>query len=116
MKCMVIVAVAVFAVIVPADAQAPRLKAVLSACMAQAVLLDPLPTVANDSSVLIYGCEGKLALALFNAMELVSTQTTEGNVIARRAGNVVCSRHKTQDLMICTLTVQATAPFVQQVR
>jgi hypothetical protein len=111
-----VIAASVLALIAPANAQAPRLTAELSACMTQAVLLGPLTTAANDPAALIYGCEGKPAFALFTAMEPVSNQTTEGNAIARRAGNVVCTRHRTHDLIICTLTVPATAPFVEQVR
>jgi hypothetical protein len=116
MKRMVIIIAAFFAVIVPANAQAPGLKAALSACMMRAVV-EPLPMVSmDDPAALMYACEGQPALALFTAMELVSNQTIENDLITRRAGAVVCSRHRTHQLMICTLTVQATAPFMEQAR
>ena len=59
---------------------------------------------------------GEPALALFTAMEPVSDQTVEGDVVARRAGSIVCSRHGSAGLMICTLTIEATAPFAKQAR
>jgi hypothetical protein len=55
-------------------------------------------------------------LALFNAMELVSNQTIEGDVIARRSGGIVCSTHRSHVPNICTMTIEATAPFAKQVR
>ena len=45
---------------------------------------------ADDPALLIIGCEGQEAVALFAAMELVSNQSVEGDGITRRAGNVVC--------------------------
>ncbi len=110
------VVAAFFAAVVPAFAQDPRLRAALSACMTSAVA-NPLPMYAiDDPAALIYACEGRTALALFTAMEMASNQTIEGDLIARRAGDVVCSRHRTHRLMICTLTVKATAVFVEQVQ
>jgi len=71
--------------------------------------------VGNDAA-LVYACEGQPALALFTAMELVSNQTIEGDVIARRAGSIVCITHRTRGRNICTLTIEATAPFAKQAR
>jgi hypothetical protein len=78
----------------------------------------PLPQMldVDNAAAILYACEGQSALALFTAMELVSNQTIEGDVIARRAGSIVCSSHKSHGLNICTLTIEATAPFAKQVR
>jgi hypothetical protein len=85
--------------------------------MTQAVT-HPLPQMldVDNAEALVYACEGQPALALFTAMELVSNQTIEGDVIARRAGSIVCSSHKSHALNICTLTIEATAPFAKQAR
>jgi hypothetical protein len=76
---------------VPASAQDGRLKAALTACMTWA-MTHPLPQMLDvDNAVaLVYACEGQPALALLNAMELVSNQTIDGDVIARRSGGIVC--------------------------
>ena len=78
----------------------------------------PLPQMldVDNPEAVVYACEGQPALALFTAMELVSNQTIEGDVIARRAGSIVCSSHKPQGLNVCTMTIEATAPFAKQVR
>jgi len=117
MRCMAIVAAGFVALIVPASAQDSRLKAALTACMTQA-LTHPLPQMLDVDSAasLVYACEGQPALALFTAMELVSNQTIEGDVIARRAGSIVCSTHRSHVPNICTMTIEATAPFSKQVR
>ena len=117
MRCMAIVAAGFVALIVPASAQDSRLKAALAACMTQA-LTHPLPQMLDVDSAasLVYACEGQPALALFTAMELVSNQTIEGDVIARRAGSIVCSTHRSHVPNICTMTIEATAPFSKQVR
>jgi hypothetical protein len=117
MKCMVIVAVGFVAQIVPAGAQDSRLKAALTACMTQA-LTHPLPQMlgVNNAASVVYACEGQPALALFTAMELVSNQTIEGDVITRRSGGIVCSTHRSHVPNICTMTIEATAPFAKQVR
>ena len=59
---------------------------------------------------------GQPARALFTAMELVSNETIKGDMVAWRAGSIVCSRHTSAELMICTLTIEATAPFAKQTR
>ena len=112
-----LVAVVVLGMIAPASAQDSRLKAALTAFMAQAVT-HPLPQMldVDNAAALVYACEGQPALALFTAMELVSNQTIEGDVIARRAGSIVCSSHRSHGLNICTMTIEATAPFSKQVR
>ena len=112
-----LVAVVVLGMIAPASAQDSRLKAALTACMTQA-LTHPLPQMldVDNAASLVYACEGQPALALFTAMELVSNQTIEGDVIARRAGSIVCSSHRSHGLNICTMTIDATAPFVKQAR
>ena len=117
MKHMAIVAVGCVALIVPASAQDSRLKAALTACMTQAVT-HPLPQMldVDNAAALVYACEGQPALALFTAMELVSDQTIAGDVIARRAGSIVCSSHRSRVANICTMTIEATAPFVKQAR
>jgi len=78
----------------------------------------PLPQMldVDNAAAILYACEGQSALALLTAMELVSNQTIEGDVIARRAGSIVCSSHKSHGLNVCTLTIEATAPFAKQVR
>jgi hypothetical protein len=114
---MAIVAVGFVALIVPASAQDSRLKTALTACMTQA-LTHPLPQMldVDNAASVVYACEGQPALALFTAMELVSNQSIEGDVIARRAGSIVCSSHRSHVLSICTLTIEATAPFAKQAR
>jgi hypothetical protein len=114
---MASVAAAFFAVIASATAQDSRLKAALTACMTRAAT-DPLPQMldVDNAAALVYACEGQPALALFTAMELVSNQTIEGDVIARRAGSIVCSSHRSNGLNICTMTIEATAPFAKQAR
>ena len=103
--------------IAPASAQDSALKAALTACMTRAVT-HPLPQMldVDNPEAVVYACEGQPALALFTAMELVSNQTIEGDAIARRAGSIVCSSHKPQGLNVCTMTIEATAPFAKQVR
>ena len=117
MRCMAIVAFGFVALIVPASAQESRLKAAVTACMTQA-LTHPLPQMLDVDSAasLVFACEGQPAFALFAAMELVSNQTIEGDVIARRAGGIVCSTHRSHVPNICTMTIEATAPFAKQVR
>ena len=112
-----LVAVVVLGMIAPASAQDSRLKAALTACMTQAVT-HPLPQMldVDNAAALVYACEGQPALALFTAMELVSNQTIEGDVIARRAGSIVCSSHRSHVPNICTMTIEATAPFAKQAR
>ena len=112
-----LVAVVVLGMIAPASAQDSRLKAALTACMTQA-LTHPLPQMldVDNAASLVYACEGQPALALFTAMELVSNQSIEGDVIAQRAGSIVCSSHRSHGLNICTMTIEATAPFAKQVR
>ena len=114
MKCMAILAVSLVAVTVPASAQDSRLKAALTACMTQA-LTHPLPQMldVDNAASIVYACEGQPALALFTAMELVSNQTIEGNVITRRSGAIVPRSHVPN---VCTMTIEATAPFAKQVR
>ena len=117
MRCIATVAVGFVALIAPASAQDSRLKAALTACMTQAVT-HPLPQMldVDNAAAVVYACEGQPALALFTAMELVSNQTIEGDVIARRAGSIVCSSHKSHGLMICTMSIETTAPFAKQAR
>ena len=112
-----LVAVVVLGMIAPASAQDSRLKAALTACMTQA-LTNPLPQMldVDNAASLVYACEGQPALALFTAMEPVSNQSIEGDVIAQRAGSIVCSSHRSHGLNICTMTIEATAPFAKQVR
>ena len=43
------------------------------------------------AAALVYACEGQPALALFTAMELVADQTVGGDVVARRAGSIICT-------------------------
>jgi hypothetical protein len=114
---MAIVGAALLAIIVPASAQDSRLKAALTACMTQAVT-HPLPQMLDveNAAAVVYAFEGQPALALFTGMELVSNQTIEGDVIVRRAGSIVCSRHRSHGLDICTMTIEATAPFAKQAR
>ena len=83
----------------PASAQDGSLKAALTACMTQAAT-HPLPQMldVDNAEAVVYACEGQPALALFTAMEPVSNQTIEGDVIARRAGSIVCSSHKSHGL------------------
>ena len=78
----------------------------------------PLPQMldVDNAAAVVYACEGQPALALLNAMELVSNQTIDGDVVARRAGSIVCSSHRSHGLTICTITIEATAPFAKQVR
>ena len=117
MKCIAAAVAAFIALIPPASAQDSRLKAALMACITRAVT-NPLPQMldVDNPAALVYACEGQPALALFTAMELVADQTVEGDVVARRAGSIVCSRHGSTGLMICTLTIEATAPFAKQAR
>ena len=117
MKCIAAAVAGFIALIPPASAQDSTLKAALTACMTRAVT-NPLPQMldVDNAAALVYACEGQPALALFTAMELVSDQTVEGDVVARRAGSIVCSRHGSAGLMICTLTIEATAPFAKQAR
>ena len=99
MRCIAIVAAGFVALIAPASAQDSRLKAALTACMTRAVT-HPLPQMldVDNAAAVVYACEGQPALALFTAMELVSNQTIEGDVIARRAGSIVCSSHRSHGL------------------
>ena len=101
----------------PASAQDARLKAALTACMTQAVTY-PLPQMldVDNAAAVVYACEGQPALVLFTAMELLSNQTMEGDVIARRAGSIVCSSHRSHVPNICTMTIEATTPFAKQAR
>jgi len=118
MRCIGIVAAGfVVALSVPASAQDGRLKAALTTCMTWA-MTHPLPQMldVDNAAAIVYACEGQPALALLNAMELVSNQTIDGDVIARRAGSIVCSSHRSHGLTICTITIEATAPFAKQVR
>jgi hypothetical protein len=110
-------AAALLAVITPSSGQDSKLKAALTACMTRAVThpLSQMLDVDNPAAV-VYACEGQPALALFTAMEPVSSQTVEGDVIARRARSIVCSSHGSKRLTICTMTIEATAPFAKQVR
>jgi hypothetical protein len=107
----------VLGMIAPATAQDSRLKGALTACMTQAVT-HPLPQMldVDNATALVYACEGQPALALFTAMEPVSNQIIEGDVIERRAGSIVCSSHRSHGLNICTLAIEATAPFAKQAR
>ena len=117
MRCKAIVAAGFVALIVPASAQDSRLKAALTACMTQA-LTHPLPQMldVDNAASVVYACEGQPAFALFTAMELVSNQTIEGDVITWRSGSIVCSTHRSHVPKICTMTIEATAPFAKQVR
>src|SRR5829696_3225492 len=117
MRCIGIVAVGFVALSVPASAQDGRLKAALTACMTWA-MTHPLPQMldVDNAAAVVYACEGQPALALLNAMELVSNQTIDGDAIARRAGSIVCSSHRSHGLNICTIAIEATAPFAKQVR
>jgi hypothetical protein len=117
MKCIAAAVAGFITLISPASAQDSRLKAALSACMTRAAT-NPLPQMldVDNAAALIYACEGQPALALFTAMELVSNQTIEGDVVARRAGNIACSSHRSYGLDICTMTIEATAPFAKQAR
>ena len=117
MRCIAAAIAGFVVMIAPASAQESTLKAALTACMTRAVT-QPLPQMldVDNPEAVVYACEGQPALALFTAMELVSNQTVEGDVIARRAGSIVCSSHKPQGLNVCTITVEATAPFAKQVR
>ena len=117
MRCIAAAIAGFIAMIAPASAQDSTLKAALTACMTRAVT-QPLPQMldVDNPEAVVYACEGQPALALFTAMELVSNQTVEGDVIARRAGSIVCSSHKPQGLNVCTMTIEATAPFAKQVR
>src|SRR4030095_4788081 len=104
MKCIAAAVAGFIALIAPTSAQDSRLKAALTACMTRAVT-NPLPQMlgGDHAAALFYACAGHPALALFTAMELVSNQTIEGDVIARRAGSIVCSSHRSHGLMICML-------------
>ena len=117
MRCIATVAVGFVALTAPASAQVGSLKAALTACMTQAAT-HPLPQMldVDNAAAVVYACEGQPALALFTAMEPVSNQTIEGDVIARRAGSIVCSSHKSHGLMICTVSIETTAPFAKQAR
>ena len=117
MKCIASAVACFISLIPPASAQDSRLKAALAACMTRAVT-SPLPQMldVDNAAALVYACEGQPALALFTAMELVSNQTIEGDVIARRAGSIVCSSHRSHVPNICTMTIEATAPFAKQAR
>jgi hypothetical protein len=117
MKCIASAVAGFISLIPPASAQDSRLKAALAACMTRAVT-SPLPQMldVDNAAALVYACEGQPALALFTATKLVSNQTIEDDVVARRAGSIVCSRHTSAGLMICTLTIEATAPFAKQAR
>jgi hypothetical protein len=114
---MAIVAAGLITLFAPVGAQDSRLKAALTDCMTRAVT-HPLPQMLDveNAAAILYACEGQSALALFTAMELVSNQTIEGDVVARRAGSIVCSSHRSHGLNICTLTIEASAPFAKQVR
>lgn len=112
---MAIVAAGFVALIAPASAQDSRLKAALTACMTRAGT-HPLPQMldVDNAAAIVYACEGQSALALFTAMELVSNQTIEGDVTARRAGSIVCSSHRSHGLNICTLTIEATVRLLSR--
>ena len=98
MRCIAAAVAGFIALIAPASAQDSRLKAALTACMTQAVT-HPLPQMldVDNAAAVVYACEGQPAFALFTAMEPVSDQTIEGDVIARRAGSIVCSSHGPMD-------------------
>ena len=117
MRCMTIVAALFVALFVPATAQDSRLKAALTACMTQA-FTQPLPQMldVDNAASLIYACEGQQALALFTAMELVSNQRIEGDVIARRAGGIRLQHPQVLCAEQLHVTIEATAPFAKQVR
>jgi len=117
MKGIALAVVGVIALIPPATAQDSKLKTALAACMTWA-LTHPLPQMldVDNPAAVVYACQGQPAQALFDAMEPVSDQTVEGDVVARRAGSIVCTRHGSAGLMICTLTIEATAPFAKQAR
>ena len=117
MRSLAIVAAGFVTLIAPATAQDSTLKAALTACMTHAVT-HPLPQLldVDSAAAVVYACEGQPALALFTAMELVSNETIEGDVIARRAGSIVCSSHRSHVANICTMTIEATAPFAKQAR
>jgi hypothetical protein len=101
MRCLAIVAATFFALIASATAQDSRLKSALTACMTHA-LTHPLPQMLDveNAAAVVYAFEGQPAIALFTAMELASNQTIEDDVIARRAGSIVCSSHKSHALNI----------------
>ncbi|SEP42863.1 hypothetical protein SAMN02990966_06118 [Rhodospirillales bacterium URHD0017] len=117
MKGIVAAVAGFIALIPPASGQDSKLKAALTSCMTWA-LTHPRPQMldVDNPAAVVYACQGQPALALFTEMELVSDQTVEGDVVARRAGSVVCSRHGSAALMICTLAIEATAPFAKQAR
>ena len=117
MKGIAVAVAAIIALIAPAAAQDGRLKASLTACMTWA-LTHPRPQMldVDNPAAVVYACQGQPAQALFDTMEPVSDQTVEGDVVARRAGDIVCSRHGSAGLMICTLAIEATAPFAKQAR
>ena len=116
MRCLAIVAAGFVAMIAPASAQDSRLKAALTACMTRAMTDRSQMLDVDNAAALVYACEGQPALVLFTAMELVSNQTIEGDVIARRAGSIVCSSPKAPESSICTMTIVATVPFAKQAR
>jgi hypothetical protein len=111
MRCIATVAVGFVALTAPASAQDGSLKAALTACMTQAAT-HPLPQMldVDNAAAVVYACEGQPALELFTVMEPVSNQTIEGDVIARRAGSIVCSSHKSHGLMICTVSIKQPGP------
>jgi hypothetical protein len=87
MKCIAAAVAGFITLIPPASAQDSRLKAALTACMTRAAT-NPLPQMLD----------------------------VEGDVVARRAGNIACSSHRSHGLNICTMTIEATAPFAKQAR
>ena len=87
MKCIAAAVAGFITLIPPASAQDSRLKTALTACMTRAAT-NPLPQMLD----------------------------VEGDVVARRAGNIACSSHRSHGLNICTMTIEATAPFAKQAR
>ena len=117
MRLLTIFAAISILVLAPASAQDSMLKTALTACMTRAVT-HPLPQMldVDNAAAVVYACEGQPALALFTAMEPVSNQTTKGDEIARRAGDIVCISHRPHGQVICTMKIDTTAPFAKQVR
>jgi hypothetical protein len=64
---------------------------------------------------ILYACEGQSAADLFAAMEMVSSQAIEGDVVTRQAGSIICARNASKETSVCSIAVLTTVPFAKQV-
>jgi hypothetical protein len=71
---------------------------------------------AFDPTTIGLNCEGDVAAALFGALELVSSQHAQAEIVSRSSGGVLCSRWTNDGSHHCTVEVSVSGPFADAIR